>query len=87
MAALAVVYLTPTVVLFLFFRKYVIKSFNIAGVTRLSCCALLAADARATGSGPAATRRLARESTRAANPGRLANSWTPRSVDSRDCGA
>ena len=33
MAALAVVYLTPTVVLFLFFRKYVIKSFNIAGVT------------------------------------------------------
>ena len=33
MAALAVTYLMPTVVLFLFFRKYVIKSFNIAGVS------------------------------------------------------
>ena len=33
MAALAVVYLTPTVILFLFFRRYVIRSFNIAGVS------------------------------------------------------
>ena len=33
MAALGVVYLTPTVVLFPFLRKYVIRSFNIAGVS------------------------------------------------------
>ena len=33
MAALAVTYLMPTAILFLFFRKYVITSFNIAGVS------------------------------------------------------